>query len=88
MTDATSQELYPCDYQVKAMGRNLPGFDSLVVTLVRRHFGDIREGAVSLRESREGKYVSVSVTVRAKNRAQLDALYADLDAEPRVLLRL
>ena len=88
VTDEEHPELYPCDYTVKAMGLNAPGFDVLVVEVVRRHSREIGEAAVRSRESRDGKNVSISVTIRAESRAQLDALYADLDAEPQVLMRL
>jgi putative lipoic acid-binding regulatory protein len=88
MTDDEHPELYPYDYTVKAMGLNTPGFDALVLEVVRRHARELGEAAVRSRESRDGKYVSVSITIRAENRAQLDALYADLDAESQVLLRL
>ena len=79
---------FPCDYDVKAMGLADPGFDALVVEIVRRHCPDLGEAAVRSRPSRNGRYVSVTVTIRAQSRAQLDAIYDDLTAHEKVLMRL
>lgn len=88
MSDAATGFEFPCAYSVKAMGVAEPGFDALVVEIVRRHCPDVREGAVSRRLSRNGKYVSVTVLIEARSRDQLDAIYADLTAHDKVLLRL
>jgi putative lipoic acid-binding regulatory protein len=84
------QELlrFPCDFPIKVMGRAEPGFECLVVEIVRRHAQDLGEGAVSVRESSGGRYLAVTLTVRATSRAQLDAIYRDLTAHPKVLMSL
>jgi hypothetical protein len=79
---------FPCDFPIKAMGRAAPGFDSLVAGIVRRHVPALGEGAVSVRGSRGGNYVAVTVTVQAESQAQLDAIYRDLSACPDVLMSL
>jgi uncharacterized protein len=63
-------------------------FDAFVVTLIRRHSPDLLEGAVSTRLSREGKYMSVTVTVEAHSQSQLDDIYRELSAHERVLMAL
>jgi putative lipoic acid-binding regulatory protein len=79
---------FPCEFALKAMGLAEPGFDALVVELVQRHGPSVREGAVSSRPSKNGKYVSVTVSFRAESRAQLDAIYDTLTAHDKVLMRL
>ncbi|MEJ2393519.1 MAG: DUF493 domain-containing protein [Candidatus Thiodiazotropha sp.] len=79
---------FPCDYLLKVMGRAEPGFDSLVVELVRKHVPDLREAAVSTRPSKGGKWISVSVTLRAESKSQLDAIYLDLTAHEKVVMAL
>jgi uncharacterized protein len=79
---------FPCDYLLKVMGRAEPGFDSLVVELVRKHVPDLREGAVSTRPSKGGKWISVTVTLRAESKSQLDAIYLDLTAHEKVVMAL
>jgi len=91
MTDQPADNMgfdFPCDYAVKAMGLAEPGFDALVVEIVRRHCPDLAEGAVSSRPSRTGKYLSVTVSIQARSHDQLNAIYADLSAHKKVLSRL
>lgn len=79
---------FPCDFSIKAMGKAEPDFDILVYELVRRHAPDIHEGAVRSRPSKGGKWVSVTVTLRAESRDQLDAIYLDLTAHEKVVMAL
>ena len=79
---------FPCDFPVKVMGRATPGFAARVADVVRRHAPDLREDAVSVRDSSAGRYVAVTVVVRARSREQLDAIYRDLTACPDALMCL
>ena len=56
------------------MGLADENFDALVVEIVVRHVGDITEGAVAVRPSRNGKYLAVTVTFEAQDQGQLDDL--------------
>lgn len=88
MSEAQSALEFPCDFPIKAMGLAGDDFDALVVTLVGRHVAGIGEGAVSTRPSSNGKYLSVTVMIRAESQAQLDAIYRELTAHQRVLMAL
>ncbi len=79
---------FPCDFPIKAMGKAVENFDSLVVGIVRKHSPDLREGAVKTRLSKGGNYVSVTVTIQARSRAQLDSIYMDLTANEQILMAL
>ena len=79
---------FPCDFPIKAMGKATGDFDALVVSLIRRHCPDLREGAVKSRSSKGGRYLSVTVTIQAQSREQLDNIYMDLTAEKRILMAL
>jgi putative lipoic acid-binding regulatory protein len=80
--------IFPCDFPIKAMGAASATFDALVVGIVRRHAPDITEAAVAVRPSAAGKYLAVTVTIQARSRAQLDAIYRDLVACEQVLMAL
>lgn len=56
----------------------------VVCALIARRIGDFVPQGLSSRASSGGKYLSISVAVTVQNRAQLDGLFADLRAEPRV----
>lgn len=79
---------FPCQFAIKAMGKNNPGFDSIVVTIVRQHVADFNEGAVKTRLSKGDKYLSVTVTIEATSKQQLDVIYQGLTDCPDVLMAL
>ena len=79
---------FPCEYQVKAMGLAEPGFEALVIEIVSRHAAMLGAEPVRTRPSRNGRYLSVTVSIEALSREQLDAIYADLTAHDKVLMRL
>lgn len=79
---------FPCSFAIKAMGPAGPDFERTVLDIVRRHAPAIGKGAVRARPSREGRYVSLTVTIDATSREQLDRIYSELNAEPAVLMTL
>lgn len=79
---------FPCDFPIKAMGMADNDFESLVVSLVRKHVPDLGEAAVKSRDSKSGKYLSVTVTVTATSKEQLDNIYLELNASERVVMTL
>lgn len=87
MSEETLLE-FPCQFPIKAMGKSGAQFDVTVVEIVRRHVDDLKEGAVSSRPSKGGKYMSVTVVIEATSRAQLDAIYQDLTDHPEILMAL
>lgn len=79
---------YPCDFPIKVMGNSKPGFAQAIVEIVQRHAPDFDAATVEMRMSREKKYMSVTATVRAISREQLDALYRELSDHPMVVMVL
>ena len=87
--DAATPEMeFPCEFPIKVMGYWAEDFDALVMQIVRRHVDNLGEGALRTRESRGGRYMSVTVTIEARSREQLDAIYRDLTSEKRVVMAL
>jgi len=79
---------FPCDFPLKIMGGGSPDFRQLVVDLVSRHAPDLDPTRISVRDSRAGRYQSVTVVINARDRAQLDALYVELSGHPRITMVL
>jgi len=69
---------FPCDYGIKAMGVSCPEFDAIVVSIVRRHIEDLKEGAITSKQSAGGKFTSVSIDFYVTSREQLEAIHRDL----------
>lgn len=93
-TDDGSLLQFPCDFPIKIMGKGEGEGEGegdlrrLAVELVRRHAPDLDEARVQVRNSRAGRYRSVTVVVRARDRAQLDAIYRELSGHPQIALVL
>jgi hypothetical protein len=79
---------FPCDFPLKAMGRNEPAFEQYVVEIVRTHAGSPAIATVSSRASRNGRYLAVTVNFTARSRAQLDDIYRTLSTSEQVLFLL
>lgn len=79
---------FPCAFPIKVMGLSGQDFDTLVAEIVRRHVTEIADGAVRVKPSREGKFVSLTVTVWVETKQQLDGLYTELSGHERVLMVL
>jgi uncharacterized protein len=85
---APSLLTFPCAFPIKVMGRTRDGFAQEIVSVVQRHAPDFDPGTVEMRASSAGKYLSVTVTIQATSREQLDDLYRDLTAHPMVAMVL
>ena len=79
---------FPCDFPIKVMGRTTDDFDTLVLSIVQRHVGNLSEESVTVRASAGGNYVSVTVTVISESQHQLDNLYRELSGHERVVMVL
>lgn len=79
---------YPTDFPIKVMSRQSPGIAAEVVAIVQRHAPDFDPGTVEMRASRQKNYLSVTCTIRATSREQLDALYRELCDHPGVVMVL
>lgn len=75
---------FPCDFPLKIMGAAADDFATAVCAVVARHAPDFDATTVEMRASSGGKYVSLTCTVRATSKEQLDALYRELTAHPLV----
>lgn len=75
---------YPTDFPIKVMGKRAPGFTETVVALVKQHAPDFKAETIEVRPSKQGTYLSLTITVRATSREQLDALYSALSGHPMV----
>ncbi|MBE7523089.1 MAG: DUF493 domain-containing protein [Burkholderiales bacterium] len=77
---------FPTAFPIKVMGRRTDDFAQAIVEVVLRHAPDFDPGTLEMRTSREGNYLSVTATITATSREQLDELYRELVAHPRVTM--
>jgi len=79
---------FPCQFEIKAMGRQSEAFELLVRNIIIRHLSGKHILDAHTRQSRKGRYISVSCMIEVISRAQLDSIYLDLNSEPEVLMTL
>jgi putative lipoic acid-binding regulatory protein len=79
---------YPCDFPIKIMGAMQDAFAQTMVDVVSSHDPEFHAGKLEMRPSTKGNYLSLTVTVRATSRQQLDDLYRALSSHPMVKMVL
>jgi putative lipoic acid-binding regulatory protein len=79
---------FPCDFPLKVMGATREGFAQAIVEIVLRHAPDFDAATVEMRPSKAGNYLSLTCTIRATSKPQLDALYRELTSHPWVKIVL
>lgn len=76
---------FPCNFPIKAMGKTGPALELAVLEIINRHVDDLPEGAIKLQQSKGGNYTSITVTITAQSKTQLDNIYIELTACEHVL---
>ena len=88
MADSDTLLEFPCDFPLKIMGATRDDFAQVIVAVVLKHAPDFDPAGVTMRPSKAGNYLSVTVTINARSREQLDALYTELSGHPMVMMVL
>ena len=79
---------YPCEFPLKIFGLQQAGFAQAVLEVVNKHDPGYVASSMEMRASKNARYVSLTCTVRATSREQLDALYQDLCDHPLIVMVL
>ncbi len=87
MSDESAIE-FPCRFPIKMMGHDTPEFRATARALVEKHTGAVSDDAVQAALSRNGRFVSVTVTIVATSQEQLDSIYQDVTSHKDVLMAL
>jgi uncharacterized protein len=80
---------YPTDYAFKVMGRREEGFAEFVRQLFGRLMGaEVSPEAIAENVSKQGTYISLTVTLSLVSEAQRQAIYTAIHQEKRILYYL
>ncbi len=87
---------FPTLFPIKAMGRIKAAgdhaanadFAQTVLTIVQKHAPEFDATQLEMRPSKNGNFIAVTATIQATSKAQIDAIYLDLTANPAVLMAL
>lgn len=79
---------YPCDFPIKIMGKSQADFTQNVLEIVKHHAPDFDDATMETKISKNGTYTSITCTINATSRSQLDALYQALSDNPLISMTL
>jgi putative lipoic acid-binding regulatory protein len=79
---------YPCEFPLKIFGETKPDFAQTIASVVLAHAPDFDSASIEMRSSNNAKYISLTCTIRATSREQLDNLYRALTSHPMVKMVL
>jgi uncharacterized protein len=79
---------FPCQFPIKAFGLTGETLEMAVLEIVNRHVDDLADDAVKMNASKSAKYTSITITIRATSKKQIDAIYIDLTDCEHVVMAL
>ena len=79
---------YPCEFPLKIFGLQQAGFAQAVLEVVGRHDPGFTAASMEMRASKNARYISLTCTINATSREQLDALYQELCDHPSIVMVL
>jgi len=79
---------YPSEFPIKIMGESHENFTPTMLDIVVRYAPDFVASTIEVRPSKNGKYTSLTCTINATSREQLDNLYRELSGHPMVKIVL
>lgn len=75
---------FPCQYPIKVIGDARDDLSGVVVSVVRQHVRDFDETTIEIKDSRQGRFLSVRFVIRAEGEEHIRALFSDLKALPGI----
>jgi len=79
---------FPCSFAVKVMGLNENDYPGFVLEIAQKHVAGLDRDCISIRPSKNGKYIAVTLTFLALNKEQIDNIYIELNASNRTKMAL
>jgi uncharacterized protein len=78
------EPIYPCQFPIKVIGENTEELEKIVIK-VMSSFGEvISPEGMSVKRSKNDKYLSITFTITAKSREYLEQIYSELNAQKEV----
>ena len=79
---------YPSVFPIKVMGARVDGFAEAMVQVAKQFDPGFDPATLEMRPSKAGNYLSVTLTIHATSREQLDNMYRALTSHPMVKVAL
>ena len=79
---------FPCQYPIKVIGTAGDDFAEVICEVVERHAPGIDTTTIDVKDSKNGRFLSLRLVIIATGQDQLEALHRDLKATGRVYMVL
>ncbi|MEE3158877.1 MAG: DUF493 domain-containing protein [Pseudomonadota bacterium] len=75
---------FPCQYPIKVIGTAGDDFAEVICEVVERHSPGVDTTTIDVKDSKNGRFLSLRLVITATGQEQLEALHRDLKATGRV----
>ena len=75
---------FPCQYPIKVIGTAGDDFAEVICEVVERHAPGIDTTTIDVKDSKNGRFLSLRLVIIATGQDQLEALHRDLKGTGRV----
>ncbi len=79
---------FPCDFELKAMGRNNGTLVETVFEITQKYAPDVSRDNIRIKDSKGSRFISVNITFHATSLEQLHGVYGELKQHPEILMTL
>ena len=79
---------FPCHFVIKIMGKAESAFEQTALSIIQSHFKNLDPNEIKKRYSKDKNYLSLSVTVYAESKVELDNAYRELSSNKDILMVL
>ena len=84
MHEAVDPWQFPCRFPIKAMGLATADIRTLLLQVLKANNATPHPDDLVWRVSNKGKYISITATIHATSKDQLEAIYAQLRQDERI----
>lgn len=71
---------FPCQYPIKVIGTAGDDFAEVICEVVERHAPGVDTTTIDVKDSKNGRFLSLRLVITATGQEQLEALHRDLKA--------
>ena len=78
MSEDPPKIAFPCAYPIKVLGRAVSAFQPAVMSVFNQHAARFSEQDAVVKDSRNGNFQSITITIEAQSEEQLRLIHQDL----------
>ena len=78
MSKEAPKIVFPCCYPIKVLGRSGVHFRTAVLAVFNKRAAGFDQAEISIKDSRNGTFQSITITIEAQSEDQLRLIHRDL----------